>query len=187
MDETPVRGNWSAHMPRPQSKICLKKENTVSERDKYSSLKDCGKISLQRFRPSIASKKSKIAAAEPTSVYAVDEHASHLGTQFNGRTYNRPETHSPRADCARFMPRFRYLRVPAACAGALSAPRQGGSSSEEPSERERETPRQRGTVNPRCSAAATARRSRRTKRSARRQYRQVAGCRTSCVAFPKAT
>jgi len=110
-----------------------------------------------------------------------------LETQFNGRTYSRPETHSPRADCARFMPRFRYLRVPAACAGALSAPRQGGSSSEEPSERERETPRQRGTVNPRCSAAATARRSRRTKRSARRQYRQVAGCRTSCVAFPKAT
>jgi len=118
MDGTPVRGK--------QSKICLKKENTVSERDKYSSLKDCGKISLQRFRPS-ASKKSKIAAAEPTSVYAVDEHASHLGTQFNGRTYNRPETHSPRADCARFMPRFRYLRVPPACAGALSAPRQGGS------------------------------------------------------------
>jgi len=150
-----VRGNWSAHMPRPQSKICLKKENTVSERDKYSSLKDCGKISLQRFRPSIASKKSKIAAAEPTSVYAVDEHASHLGTQFNGRTYNRPETHSPRADCARFMPRFRYLRLPPACAGALSAPRQGGvvkwcspSSPVEPSERERETPRQRGTVNP---------------------------------------
>jgi len=31
-----------------------------------------------------------------------------LETQFNGRTYSRPETHSPRADCARFMPRFRY-------------------------------------------------------------------------------
>jgi len=56
-DETPVRGNWSAHMPRPQSKICLKKENTVSERDKYSSLKDCGKIPLQRFRPSASKKK----------------------------------------------------------------------------------------------------------------------------------
>jgi hypothetical protein len=99
--------------------------------------------------------KDEIAAAEPTSVYAVDEHASHLGTQFNGRTYNRPETHSPRADCARFMPRFRYLRVPPACAGALSAPRQGGSQvvlavkfCRTERERERETPRQRGTVNP---------------------------------------
>jgi len=126
MDETPVRGNWSAHMPRPQSKICLKKENTVSERDKYSSLKDCGKISLQRFRPSIASKKSKIAAAEPTSVYAVDEHASHLGTQFNGRTYNRPETHSPRADCARFMPGHQAKctkALPACTAGCRPASR----------------------------------------------------------------
>lgn len=84
------------------------------------------KIPAIRFKEK-ARFKDKIAAAEPTSVYAVDEHASHLGTQFNGRTYNRPETHSPRADCARFMPRFRYLRVPPACAGALSAPRQGGS------------------------------------------------------------
>jgi len=49
MDETPVRGK--------QSKICLKKENTVSERDKYSSLKDYGKIPLQRFRPSASKKK----------------------------------------------------------------------------------------------------------------------------------
>jgi len=102
------------------------------------------KIPAIRFKEK-ARFKDKIAAAEPTSVYAVDEHASHLGTQFNGRTYNRPETHSPRADCARFMPRFRYLRLPPACAGALSAPRQGGvvkwcspSSPVEPSERERE-------------------------------------------------
>lgn len=110
------------------------------------------KIPAIRFKEK-ARFKDEIAAAEPTSVYAVDEHASHLGTQFNGRTYNRPETHSPRADCARFMPRFRYLRLPPACAGALSAPRQGGSQVVLAvkfcrTERERETPRQRGTVNP---------------------------------------
>jgi len=122
-------------------------EKTVSEREKYSSLKDYGKIPLQRLRPSASKKrlasKTRLRLQSPrlymqwTNMRLFNK-ISFLETQFNGRTYSRPETHSPRADCARFMPRFRYLRVPAACAGALSAPRQGGSSSVEPSERERD-------------------------------------------------
>jgi len=149
-------------------------EKTVSEREKYSSLKDYGKIPLQRLRPSaspwlhqtpairfkdsghppkrrLTASKKRLASKTRLRLQSprlymqwtnmrLFNKISFLETQFNGRTYSRPETHSPRADCARFMPRFRYLRVPAACAGALSAPRQGGSS---PCRTERERGRER--------------------------------------------
>merc|ERR1719387_2095074 len=48
MDETPVRGNWSAHMPRPQSKICLKKRK--------HSLRARQIFKPQRLRKDFASK-----------------------------------------------------------------------------------------------------------------------------------
>jgi len=148
MDEIPVRGK--------QSKICLKKENTVSERDKYSSLKDYGKIPLQRFRPSASKKKlalkTRLRLQSPrlymqwTNMHHTWERSS-TDEPITARRRTHP-AQTARDSCPGFgtygcrrRAQARFLLLGRGVVKWCSP-----SSSVEPSERE--TPRQRGTVNP---------------------------------------